>query len=742
MTDPVMDEEANTYERSAIVAEIERTGKSPVSGSPITVAQLMPNASLKMLIAKAGFPVAGDGDGEAPAGPGEAAAGPGGAEDDAGFSGVDLTLQAHRDPDRPNRATVLASIKPPDGDTRTPSDICCVIDVSGSMGAEATVQGAGGKNEQMGLSMLDVVKHAVKTIIESLTPEDRLSVVSYSSTAQTVFELMSMDTAGKLHAAGLVDRLTPGGNTNLWDGLQTGLENLRQGGNKDRFAHIMLLTDGMPNINPPRGHLPMLKRYKDENQQLSCTINTFGFGYNLDSVLLRELAVEGHGMYAFIPDSGFVGTVFVNSLSSLLATQAMNVELNIENSKGCKVVPGEILGGHMSTGASWGAQINLGCMQYGGPKDVVFSIELPDGYEEGDVFCSVTLKADTLFSKITLNIVGNSFGPLGEIEVQRSRLRAVDAIRQALDTARGGAGLSSGQRIVATEILAIQKSVAAGDERVKKLLEDLQGQVTQAISRPDWFKKWGVHYLPSLLRAHLMQVCNNFKDPGVQVYAGKLFSTLRDQGDAIFLKLPPPKPSRRRHVAPGAAPGGAAPAPRAPVDMSVYMNRNAGCIAGEGQVLLAAGGLRSMNELKKGDMVQTPQGGAEVLCVVRTACTDGQADLVALPGGVHLTPFHPVRVQGVWHFPLSLNKVQAQECDFVYNAVLAEHHVLVVSGSQCVTLGHGFVDEVVKHDYLGTRAVVDDLAQLQGWEEGLVDLTSQSFVRDAHTGLVAGLRQC
>ena len=30
--------------------------------------------------------------------------------------------------------------------------------------------------------------------------------------------------------------------------------------------------------------------------------------------------------------------------------------------------------------------------------------------------------------------------------------------------------------------------------------------------------KWGKHYLQSLQRAHELQQCNNFKDPGVQFY--------------------------------------------------------------------------------------------------------------------------------------------------------------------------------------------------------------------------------
>lgn len=74
-----------------------------------------------------------------------------------------------------------ACVTPPQGVARTPADIVCVIDVSGSMGINATVQNDEGGLETNNLSILDIVKHAVKTIIATLQPHDRLGLVSYST---------------------------------------------------------------------------------------------------------------------------------------------------------------------------------------------------------------------------------------------------------------------------------------------------------------------------------------------------------------------------------------------------------------------------------------------------------------------------------------------------------------------------------------------------------------------------------
>merc|ERR1719311_152915 len=111
---------------------------------------------------------------------------------------------------------------------------------------------------------------------------------------QLVFGVTQMNEAGRQTTERKLDELIPEGMTNLWDGLKNGMELLKAAQAPGRLQHVMLFTDGLPNINPPRGILPMVKRQKDkEGGRLPCTINTFGFGYELDSELLSELAIAG-----------------------------------------------------------------------------------------------------------------------------------------------------------------------------------------------------------------------------------------------------------------------------------------------------------------------------------------------------------------------------------------------------------------------------------------------------------------
>lgn len=81
-----------------------------------------------------------------------------------------LALNLYPDP---STKQLLITLTPPsslstDKNKRGAVDICCVIDVSGSMDSEAPIPGDGGVKESTGLSVLDVVKHSIRTIVTTM----------------------------------------------------------------------------------------------------------------------------------------------------------------------------------------------------------------------------------------------------------------------------------------------------------------------------------------------------------------------------------------------------------------------------------------------------------------------------------------------------------------------------------------------------------------------------------------------
>jgi len=107
------------------------------------------------------------------------------------FSGehVSLGVTVHEDAGK----SLLVTITPPrepiarekHPGRRAPLDLCLVIDVSGSMSTDAPGLSEDLKSkESMGLNVLDVVKHACRTIISTMQDDDRLSIVTFSDFAK------------------------------------------------------------------------------------------------------------------------------------------------------------------------------------------------------------------------------------------------------------------------------------------------------------------------------------------------------------------------------------------------------------------------------------------------------------------------------------------------------------------------------------------------------------------------------
>lgn len=635
--------------------------------------------------------------------------------------------------------TVMASCIPENGTTRTRSDICCVIDVSGSMGAMAEMKGADGNNESHGLSLLDIVKHAVKTVIGVLKPGDRLALVAYNHAASITSDLVEMTDDLKKSTTLALNSMSPGGQTNLWDGLLTGMDILRKAESHktDRLAAVLLLTDGQPNMAPPRGHIPMLKKYKDQHgANFSCTISTFGFGYNLDSELLSDLAREGGGMYAFIPDSGFVGTAFVNAISNQLVTMGRSATLSLETQNGATITG--VVGGYNALPTSWGMQVEIGALQFGQSKDIVFKMKVQD---KSKPFVAATLaysKKDNEEVKLTTEEVVER---PNEVLVHEIRCELIDTVLKAWLVYR----TSPDEAKSIVHELSTKVRQAAEESKnaaIVSYMRDVTGQVAEAVSKPEYMNKWGKHYLLSLCRAHQLQQCNNFKDPGVQGYGGALFQQIQDKADEIFCKLPAPQPSTPSYGGQSrgrAPPSGGAPAARAPVSMSAYNCSSNPCFAGSCLVQMADGSERQVRQVRKGDQVAVPGGAkATVVCVLKTLTDGGFTPLVRL-GDLVVTPYHPLRVDATWVFPCSLAPVSLTECDAVYSFVLASGHIMSISGYDCVSLGHGFTAKTVAHPYFGSKQVVNDLSAMAGWGKGLVELRTGCLLRDSVTGLVCGL---
>ena len=71
------------------------------------------------------------------------------------------------------------------------------------------------------------------------------------------------------------------------------------------------------------------KAYRDH-----CSISSNGWGFNLDSLLLIDLALSGSDIDFYLSDASFVDGVFVNILSNRFVAMAQEVFFNLQLENG------------------------------------------------------------------------------------------------------------------------------------------------------------------------------------------------------------------------------------------------------------------------------------------------------------------------------------------------------------------------------------------------------------------------
>ncbi len=660
MRDPVIGPDGHTYERSAISEWLAYNDTSPVTRQRMQGTNLIPNIALRNLI-QASSPAAAQ----------TASA--------AAFKDLKIATTAHQyTHNGVNYIHVRNELA--EHAQRQPVVLLAIIDTSGSMNEGASLSEG---TEEYGFTRLDLVKHGVRTLSALLGPDDMLGLITFSNNAQVVLPPTAQNDAGRASVLAALERVHADASTNIWDGIRLAATLAADERFNGRHIVGMLLTDGYPNINPPRGIVPTLRTLK---MPYPWTLHTYGFGYNLDSQLLSEIAEWGGGQFGFIPDCTMVGTVFINALANILSTARRSSTLSI------------------------GARtFNLGSLS-----------------DKQDFVCPV----EERFESVTMN--GES------VNVQLSSVPAYAhahyEYKQAINAAIAAA---SQQNIFLSESYlkdwhAAFKNVS--DANVQALCRDVEspteseGQIGMS---PRFFNKWGQHYMRAYVCAQDAQQSMNFKDPGLQIYGNELFKTIQTDGDTTFCTLSAPKPSARVATRSAAM-------YTAPTNMSVFHNASGGCVTGSSKVLMADNTRKEIQNCNAGEYVWTPSGPARIRAVVVCNSKAPSQPMVQL-GNLCITPWHPVYVNYHWQFPTAIMPYTSRLIQTVYNLVLDSGHIADIEGVQCVTLAHGIKGHVVEHSFFGTDAVVECLKKQPGWDVGRPVFKNLGTIRDhANNGKIIG----
>lgn len=183
-----------------------------------------------------------------------------------------------------------------------------LVDVSGSMSSD----------NRMGL-----VKESLRMLTYNLRDTDRIGIVTYGSTAETILEPTAV--TDRMVVLEAIDRLTTGGGTNMDAGVMMAYELADRYAEAGNINRIILTSDGVGNIGATAAD--EILRHAEEGIQLS----TFGYGMgNYNDHNMEQLADQGDGSYAYIDNLDEAERVFDKQLTSTLLTIAKDAKIQIE----------------------------------------------------------------------------------------------------------------------------------------------------------------------------------------------------------------------------------------------------------------------------------------------------------------------------------------------------------------------------------------------------------------------------
>lgn len=529
--------------------------------------------------------------------------------------------------------------------------------------------------------------------------------------------------------------------TNLWAGIRTGWSLFEESKAVDNVQGMFVLTDGMPNhMCPKQGYAAKLQEMLEKtakNRLCLPTIHTFGFGYEMRSELMTTIAEVGNGSYAFIPDAGMIGTVFVHAVANLYCTFGICAVLElacVDRSNSRPVA----LRGPANLGTKSGQNnllLRLGNLQFGQSRDVwIQSEQLPPDFEMSAQLTYCLPNEDEQVCRTSLGRFHMAEAPQEWIEYHRYRAELCDFLSSLFPYKKNGERTECKTRSLPEEVGArlesLIKDITSCRNKgpgVQSLIAELvgeepAGQISLALrstKEENFWRKWGRHYLPSLMHAHQRQLCNTFKDPGPLLYGqnSPLFVQCRDELDNAFDNLPAPKPSIPPAMVTSYDPhGNVVMMPGQPhrlIPMSRWNSSSNPCFAGNCKVRLGDGKQVAVKTLRKGMLVWTPAGNSRILAVVRTRA-QGREQSVCRVGDLLVTPWHPIKYEGRWRFPVEVADAALAFTGSVYSVMLTasgnpDAHAIEVGGQVCVTLGHGIVrggEDVRSHAFFGNHSTV------------------------------------
>lgn len=195
-----------------------------------------------------------------------------------------------------------------------PLNVCLVLDRSTSMQGQK----------------MDVVKATALQIMRDLRPQDILSVVAFSDRAEVLIPAAS--NVSYVRASRPVQMLQTGGATEILQGLQAGLQEVRRSLDGERVNHLILLTDGHT-YGDEAGCLALAS----EAAAQGIGISALGIGEKWNDRFLDELAARTGGSSIYVSAPQEIQRLLAEKFQALARAFASDLTLDFQHLPGVQL---------------------------------------------------------------------------------------------------------------------------------------------------------------------------------------------------------------------------------------------------------------------------------------------------------------------------------------------------------------------------------------------------------------------
>ena len=386
------------------------------------------------------------------------------------------------------------------------------------------------RSKSMYGNKISLVKNSINFILSQLDMQDRLAVVVFDSTAQTIFPFTPVTPHVRDTLFVKIESISIGKGTNLCEGLKTGIKLLMERKTNRHMSSLLLFSDGLPTVgitekraivnamhnpyNQPSVLHVLANSLKKKDKPHS--VNTFGIGTKHDPRMLQTISQEGGGVFYSLVELQKIPHIFADFLGGLLSTYAQQISLKLSTISGAKLDSLMVREDSELSEDGKRAYVKIPDMQLGEERDILLKLSLPPHKSEFIQNCFVILQvsytlsdSDKMIRKDVRVVVRRSVAsdviPRADanVSIQRNRWRAVEAMREAREKASLGE-LGEAKRILKGCKSDIYKSSTALGFLSKFLVEDLD-RIIQELASETSLSTSGCSLLTTSMDCHSRQ---------------------------------------------------------------------------------------------------------------------------------------------------------------------------------------------------------------------------------------------